>query len=134
MNDKKNEKKIVPAIEPEKAKRKYSKKNKAVAKVNKNLPAMLNPQELILRAIATKDFDVDKFERLVNMARDFEDRQAEKLYYESLSGFQSKCPIIEKKKKVKNSNGSIRYRYAPIEDIVKPVSYTHLTLPTILLV
>ena len=117
----KKENKIVPEAKQEpKKKRSYKKRTtKAVAKVNNN--QMIDPQNLLTLAIKN-NLDIDKFERLVNMGIEFEKRQAEKMYYESLSAFQAACPIIEKKKIVYQSDGkTVRYKYAPIEDIVSQI-------------
>ncbi len=47
-----------------------------------------------------------------------EKQREKKEYYKALNTFQAKCPVIVKDKEVYNKHGKLRYKYAPLEDIV----------------
>lgn len=72
------------------------------------------PAKLIELAI-NQNADVDKLERLMSMQLKWESSQAQKRYFESLSKFQSLCPVIKKRKAGHN------YMYAPLSDIVAQI-------------
>ncbi len=119
FNKRKEKTKIAPEIEPEKAKRKYSKKNSL--QISKNSIVVIDPQLLILKAIE-KDLDIDKMEKLLTMRRELCQENEKRLYFENLAKFQGECPVIEKKLKVLNKDQkSTRYVYAPIEDMIEPI-------------
>jgi predicted nucleic acid-binding protein len=80
----------------------------------------VNAHSLIMAAI-DKSVPVDVLERLLAMREKIQKEQAEIEFREAISSFQSECPIIPKRKEVFDKNGKLRYRYAPIEDIVKAV-------------
>lgn len=80
----------------------------------------VNAHSLIMAAI-DKSVPVDVLERLLAMREKIQKEQAEIEFREAISHFQSECPIIPKRKEVYDKNGKLRYRYAPIEDIVKAV-------------
>lgn len=64
--------------------------------------------------------DVDKLEKLMQLQERWEANQARKLFLESMSKFQSDCPIIKRKKEGgKTKDGTVAYYYAPIEDLVE---------------
>lgn len=66
-----------------------------------------------------KDLDIVKLEKLMEFQDKREAKEAEKSFYSSLSVFQSKCPIIEKKGETYNKTA-----YAKYEDIsiaIKPI-------------
>ena len=72
------------------------------------------PSKLIELAIE-QNADVDKLERLMDMQIKWEQSQAKKRYFESLSKFQSLVPAIKKRKAGHN------YMYAPLSDIVAQI-------------
>lgn len=73
-----------------------------------------SPADLLQLAIE-KDVDIDKLEKLLAMVERWEDRQAKKAYYSSLSKFQFECPPILKSK----AGYADRYHYAPLDQIIK---------------
>jgi hypothetical protein len=83
----------------------------------------IDPQLLLMTAVQS-GAPIDVIERLMDLRRKLKAEEAEVQYREAMASFQSECPIIPKKKVVKNKpekGGGERYRYAPIEDIVKIV-------------
>jgi len=77
----------------------------------------VNPQQLIIKAIE-RNVPIEILERLLLMSDKFKKDEAEIAFREAMSGFQAECPVIPKRKIVRNRDGTIRYRYAPIEDII----------------
>jgi hypothetical protein len=70
----------------------------------------------------TANADIVVMEKLFNLKVRHEDREAKKAYDEAMANFQKECPIIDKRKPVKNKDGkTIRYYYAPLDDIVAQV-------------
>lgn len=80
----------------------------------------VNPQSLIMAAI-DKNVSIEVMEKLLAMRDKLQSEQAELAFREAMSKFQSECPIIPKRKEVFDKGGKLRYKYAPIEDIVKAV-------------
>src|SRR3990167_1376134 len=101
-----------------------------VSKKSKKLPAVieksLNPQALIMQAIE-KGVSIEILNGLFDLQKRVNDEKAAQAYREAMSGFQAECPIIAKKREVRNKpekGGGLRYKYAPIEDIgiiIKPL-------------
>lgn len=92
-----------------------NKKNNEIIKQDFNL------EQLISQGI-TKGLPIETMKELLAMRKELKDEWAKEQYYNSLSTFQSKCPIISKTKDVLNKDGvSKRYSYAPLEDIVSQV-------------
>ena len=78
-------------------------------------------EELISQAI-NKNVPVGTMERLLAMRRELKAEYAKGEYDRAMAEFQSEFPIIEKTKIVRNKDGTIRYKFAPIESIVKQVA------------
>lgn len=76
-----------------------------------------SPMQLVELAIS-KDADIDKLERLMQMQERWEAREAEKAFNVALADFQHKCPRIEKRKQAHN------YKYAPLGDIIEQIKET----------
>lgn len=73
-------------------------------------------------AISQPNFNVESLERLLAMQKDIMKTQAKAAYDEAMRAFQAECPVIEKHKKVMNKDGkTVRYIYAPIDDIINQV-------------
>jgi hypothetical protein len=87
-------------------------------------PIDLNPQALIEMAVSS-GASLEALEKLLAMRDKLRREAAETAYREAMSRFQAECPVIEAKKIVRNKDGSERYRYAPIEDIIR-VAQPHL--------
>jgi len=83
----------------------------------------VNSAESIIRyAIDKGGLDVNTMERLLAMRRELKSEDAKRQFDEALADFQSECPAIDKRKRVMNKDGkSIRYSYAPLDDIVEQV-------------
>jgi hypothetical protein len=86
------------------------------------VPQAVDPQQLIMMAIE-KGTSVDVLERLMAMSDKIKKDYAEQAFREAMSRFQAECPVIQKKRKVfeKDSTTKVRYRYAPLDDIIKVV-------------
>ncbi len=76
------------------------------------------PEALIARAI-DRGVNVETMERLLAMRKELKGEAAREAYFQALSAFQGECPAIPKTKQVYDKGGQLRYRYAPIEVIVK---------------
>lgn len=90
-------------------------KTKAVVKTDNSIPA-----NLIALALKQKA-PVEQLEKLLAMQERWEKTKAEKEFNLAMASFQKECPVIEKKKIVKNKTGQERYRFAPIGDIIRQV-------------
>jgi hypothetical protein len=76
------------------------------------------PNDLLAAAV-DKDLDIDKLGKLMELQRQWQSDQDRKLFFESLSKFQSQCPEIRKNKVV--SFGETKYQYAPLSDIERQI-------------
>ncbi len=77
-----------------------------------------SPQGLISQALA-QSLPIEYLERLMDLQERWEKTQAKKAFDNAMSVFQSRCPIIKKKKQGgKTKSGVTAYHFAPIEDIV----------------
>lgn len=79
---------------------------------------------MILQRAVDSGASPEAVEKLVELYERLEARQAKKAFNEAMSAFQEECPVIEKQKDVRNSKkkgGGLRYKYAPLDDIVKQV-------------
>jgi len=83
-------------------------------------PASPDPESLIAMAI-TEKLPVETMERLLAMRTQLKQEKARESFFDALAKFQSKCPVIPKTKIARNKDGSVRYRYAPLEDIIERV-------------
>ena len=111
-------------------KKKKSIKTKQVAIVKREevLPAspmtnIVHDPESIVRYALDKGIEsVEVMERLLVMRKELKAEQAKKHFDQAMASFQSECPPIKKMKTVLNKGGaSIRYKYAPLDDIVSQV-------------
>ena len=78
-----------------------------------------SPEHLIATSI-DKGLPLDTLERLLAMRDKLKAERSREAFFEALSGFQSECPVIEKKQAVLQS-GKERYRYASLGDILRVV-------------
>ncbi len=81
----------------------------------------MNPMMLMEKAMSL-NITPETMEKLMNLQDRWETKQAKKAYDVAMSALQKEMPIIAKEKGVKNKDGSSRYRYAPLEQIVKQTS------------
>ena len=100
---------------------------KAVTKSKPKVPKVkteveISPQALIKVAV-DQGASMDTIERLLAMRKEIKKEKAEQAFREAMSKFQAECPVIPKKKKVMNKDGkTVRYIYAPMDDIIKTCS------------
>lgn len=79
--------------------------------------ASTSPMRLVELAIS-KNADIDKLERLMQMQERWESREAEKSFNRAMADFQNKCPRIVKRKE---GHG---YKYATLGDIQAQIKMT----------
>jgi len=89
-------------------------------KLMKKVPEKMSVEGLIKIAL-NKNSSIEIMERLLAMRQKLRDEQAEIEFRSAMSKFQGEVPVIDKKKIVKNKSGGERYRYAPLEDIIKTI-------------
>lgn len=78
--------------------------------------------EMLISQAVEKGLPVETMERLFTLREKIKGEQAREAFVESMSSFQSVCPIIEKTKKVMNKDGqSVRYQFAPLDAIAKQI-------------
>lgn len=94
-------------------------KTTAVAKTDNSIPA--NLIELALKQKAP----IEQLEKLLALQERWEDRQAKKVFLIAKSEFQSRCPILQKTKRVgftsKKTGGKVDYAYIPLGDIAQQI-------------
>lgn len=76
------------------------------------------PAKLLELAIS-KDLDVDKLTKLMDLQERWDAQQAKKAFLIAMSDFQSKCPTLTKSKNV--SFGNTSYNYIPLGEIAKQI-------------
>lgn len=74
---------------------------------------------LIAQAVQAGQVDVGVIERLCALQERVQAQTAKASFIEAKARFQAECPIIAKTKPVYDKHGKLRYKYTPIEDIVK---------------
>ena len=83
--------------------------------------AGVNIGALLERAVDGKAA-VEVLERLQVLRKELRAEKAKEEYDRALAAFQAECPVIEKRKDVLNKDGrSVRYRYAPLDEIISQV-------------
>ena len=81
------------------------------------------PMRLLEMAISA-NADVEKLEKLMALQERWNEQQAKKAFFESLSSMQSEMPVIRKLKQAAfntKSGGQMSYSYASLEDIVEQI-------------
>lgn len=84
--------------------------------------------QVIQRAAADPQCDIEKMERLMQMHERFQARQAEQQYAEALAIMQQELPSISERGGIKDKNGRVQSTYALWEDIneaLRPVLAKH---------
>jgi hypothetical protein len=79
-----------------------------------------SPEALIEKAISAK-VDVGTMERLLAMRKELKEEWAKSEFFREMAELQNEMPQIKKTKQVKNKDGTVRYSYAPLEDIILQV-------------
>jgi hypothetical protein len=109
-----------PHPRPVKGKRPTAPKKKTEGPAESTALVPVGAEGLIAMAI-NKGLPLESMERLLAMRRELKAEQAKEAYFADLSRFQSQCPAIIKTREVKDGNGDLRYRFAPIDAIVKAI-------------
>ena len=84
--------------------------------------------DVIARAAADPNTDVDKLERLLAMAERIKAQEAKAAYTRDLALMQPLLPVIDEKGGIKNNNGVVQSTYAKWEDIndaIQPILSAH---------
>jgi hypothetical protein len=76
------------------------------------------PDQLLALAV-DKNLDIDKLEKLLLMKERWDAAQARRSFFDALSIFQTKCPVLIKSKLV--AFGTTKYHYAPLSDITEQI-------------
>lgn len=92
-----------------------------IPRENTSTGVISTPMKLLELAVS-KDADVDRLGKLMELQFKWEANQAYKAYIEAMSEFQSKCPIIKKTKAGGTTRArEVAYYYAPLDEIVSQV-------------
>lgn len=94
-----------------------------VEQQNNQVALAAQPMRLIELAI-TQGADVEKLEKLMALQERWNEQQAKKSYFESLSQMQAEMPVIRKLKQAAfntKSGGQMSYSYASLEDITEQI-------------
>lgn len=65
---------------------------------------------------------VETVERLLALKERMDAEYARKAFFEALAAFQAECPIIERRKGIPDRDGNVKYRYAPLEQVIAQVA------------
>ncbi|HUU41257.1 MAG TPA: hypothetical protein VMW42_09960, partial [Desulfatiglandales bacterium] len=79
------------------------------------------PEMLISQAI-DRNVPIETMEKLMAMWKELKADQAKEAYFQALSKFQAECPVILKEKPVEEKDGTVRYRFAPLDVITSQVA------------
>src|SRR5215469_12765256 len=77
-------------------------------------------ESLIAKAVE-HGISVEGLEKLLGMHERMKAAAAREAFFEALSAFQADCPVIRKDKQALNRDGTVRYRYAALEDIMQAI-------------
>lgn len=99
---------------------KGSKKTEAVEVAVVQPTEVASVESFITKGIES-NVSVETMERLFALRKEVKAEMAKEAFTQAMSKFQAECPIIEKKKIVLDKNGSVRYKFAPLDSIVLQV-------------
>lgn len=80
-----------------------------------------NSVEGFISAAIQQQLPVETIERFLAMRKEIKEDQAKEAFTMAMAKFQADCPVIAKTKPVKNKNGEVTYRYAPLDSIILQV-------------
>lgn len=83
------------------------------------------PDRLLALAIE-HNADVDKLGKLMDLEERWRATRAKEAFFEALSRFQATVASIPRGKEVKNRDGSVRYKYAPLDVVIATIRPTLL--------
>jgi len=73
----------------------------------------------VIMSALEKGADISLIEKLIDLKMKVDQQKAEVEIRKAIANFQGEMPIVAKTKVVHNRDGSLRYKYAPIDEIVK---------------
>lgn len=79
------------------------------------------PLTIMAYMVQSKTLTIEQMEKIMDLRDRMEKEKAYKSFLQALSKFQAECPEIEKNTPVKNKDGTLRYKYAKIGQIVKQI-------------
>ena len=94
---------------------------KKAKKKTKEIVVRQNEISGFIEKAIEKNLPVETMERLFTLRSKWKADQAKEAFVASLANFQSEVPIITKKKKVLNKDGSLRYLYAPMDSVIQQI-------------
>lgn len=97
-----------------------AKEKKNEVEVVAQVKESMSVESFILKAIESNT-PVETMEKLFGLREKVKAEQAKEAFTKAMARFQANCPVIEKKKIVKDKQGKERYRYAPLDEIVSQV-------------
>lgn len=77
-----------------------------------------NPLTILERAVE-RGVDAAQLEKLMSLVERWQAMEATRVFGDALAGFQLECPQIPKTRPVQNRDGTLRYKFASIEDVMK---------------
>ena len=80
-----------------------------------------NSVEALIAKAIEHNVTAETMEKFFAMRRELKNEAAKEAFDYAMADFQAEMPTIEKKKKVKDSRGTLLYKYAQIESIVEQV-------------
>lgn len=81
---------------------------------------VIDPAALLSKAIETGS-SIETMEKLLAMREQIRMERAEIDFRHAMAEFQGVCPVIEKGRQVFDKHGKPRYKFAPLDDIIKQV-------------
>lgn len=87
-------------------------------KIVKRNEGDLNPAAFMQQAIS-RNLTPEVMEKFMTLYDRWEAKKGKREFDAAMAGFQGECPVIIKEKGVKNKDGTRRYSYAPLDQIVK---------------
>lgn len=83
-----------------------------------------NTVEGFISAAIQQQLPVETIERFLAMRKELKADQAKEAFTMAMAQFQKDCPVIARTKEVKNKEGKVTYRYAPLDSIILQVKKT----------
>ena len=77
---------------------------------------------VMIERLAEKGITPEALEKLCNLREQEQNRAAKREFATAFVDLQTDIPIIQAERAVPNNDGSVRYKYAPYEDIMRQVS------------
>lgn len=94
-----------------------TRENNAPAQSGEVEDAIAEPLALLTEAVRN-GAGVETIRGLLEMRKELKAEWAKEQYFKALSRFQAECPPIVKTRPVPNKDGSLRYKFAPIDAVI----------------